>query len=395
MGRIQLAALAMTALVATACTAPAGSTPASTGSWRLLPPGPLSPREQAIAVGVGGRVLVVGGSDTRPCPPAADCALPEEPPLNDGAVFDVRTGQWQRIGPAPVPMTWADSAVVGSTVYLWSPGSPRTGERQAFVSYNLDSGMWDALPVPPVADDRACCHITLAGDRIVAYSGTDEWGEVPDHIFDPSVRRWAKLPPDPLSPSFDRSMVSSGSDLVLLDHELVPQPGSDRPSLTRAAMLDLESGRWRRLPDSQMLGVGEFVAVGGRLVNPSLGWADGGQNEWGRRYPNGGILDPTTGRWSSLPEGPGGRDEWSAGVLASDAGHYVGDDGWLLDLDAGDWIDIPPRPAEHAAEADGEMVSGGVVASADRSLFVFGGVRWLGGKSLEGELLTDAWLWTP
>jgi hypothetical protein len=76
-------------------------------------------------------------------------------------------------------------------------------------------------------------------------------------------------------------------------------------------------------------------------------------------------------------------------------GHYVGDDGWLLDLNAGDWIEIPPRPAERAANAAGEMVSGGVVASAGRSLFVFGGVRWLNGTQIEGELLADAWLWTP
>jgi hypothetical protein len=293
-------------------------------------------------------------------------------------------------------MTWADSAVVGSTVYLWSPGSPRTGEREAFLSYNLDSGAWDALPMPPVGRDRACCQIAAAGDRIVAYPGTDEWGEGPDYIFDPSARRWAKLPPDPLSPSVGRSIVWSGSDLVLFDHELVRQPGSDRPSLTRAAVLDLESGRWRRLPDSQTLGVGEFLAVAGRLVNPSLGWADGGDvNGWGRRYPNGGILHRTTSRWSALPEGPSGRDEWSAGVLASDVGHYVGDDGWLLDLEPGDWIEIPPRPSERAAEADGEMISGSVVAGADRSLFVFGGVRWLGGKFSEGELLDQAWLWTP
>src|SRR5215813_118664 len=107
MARIQLAALAMTALVASACGASTESTSTSSGSWRLLPPGPLSPREQAIAVGIGERVLVVVVSDARPCPPEADCVLPEEPPLNDGAVFDLRTGRWKRINPAPVPMTWA------------------------------------------------------------------------------------------------------------------------------------------------------------------------------------------------------------------------------------------------------------------------------------------------
>src|SRR5262245_17342831 len=57
MARIQLAALVMTALVATACSGSPESTTPSTGSWRLLPAGPLSPREPAIAVGVGERVL--------------------------------------------------------------------------------------------------------------------------------------------------------------------------------------------------------------------------------------------------------------------------------------------------------------------------------------------------
>ena len=149
------------------------------------------------------------------------------------------------------------------------------------------------------------------------------------------------------------------------------------------------------MPDSQTLGVGEFFAVGGRLVNPSLGWADGGQNGWGRRYPNGGILDPATGQWSSLPKGSGGRDEGGVGVMAGGEAHYLGAHGWLLDLDTRNWIEIPPRPAEHAADTDEGMVSGGVVASAGRSLFVFGGVRWLNETFANGELLADAWLWTP
>jgi hypothetical protein len=297
-----------------------------------------------------------------------------------------------------VPGTGGRSAS-RSIVYLWSPGSPRTGEREAFLSYNLDSGTWDALPKPPVGRGQACCEITAAGNRIVAYPGTDEWGEVSDYIFDPSARRWARLPPDPLSPSFGRSMVWSGSDLVLFDHELVPQPGSETPSLTRAAVLDLESGRWRRLPDSQTLGVGEFFAVGGRLVIPSLGWADGGENAWGRRYPNGGILDPATGRWSSLPKGPSGRDEWGAGVMAAGEAHYVGDHGWLLDLDTRSWIEVPQRPGSDdtdlSDEAEAQTVTGDAIAAAGRSLFVFGGVRWLNGTHLDGELLADAWLWTP
>ena len=88
-------------------------------------------------------------------------------------------------------------------------------------------------------------------------------------------------------------MAWSGQELLLFDHELVPNPGSEKPSITRAAALDLESGSWRRLPDSEILASGPWVIDDGRLINPMLGSADGGDsNGWGRSYPYGGILDP-------------------------------------------------------------------------------------------------------
>jgi hypothetical protein len=73
-----------------------------------------------------------------------------------------------------------------------------------------------------------------------------------DPSDDPSPRRtcsqaraaksWSELPADPLSPSFDRSMAWSGRQLILFDHELVPNPGAEKPALTRVAALDLEAG---------------------------------------------------------------------------------------------------------------------------------------------------------
>jgi hypothetical protein len=39
----------------------------------------------------------------------------------------------------------------------------------------------------------------------------------------------------------------------------------------------------RRLPDSELLTTGPWIPVDGKLVNPSLGSADGGEvNNWGR-----------------------------------------------------------------------------------------------------------------
>jgi hypothetical protein len=152
------------------------------------------------------------------------------------------------------------------TAYLWVPGSPGRPDADAgFLAYHIEKDRWEELPLPP--GDLGWLHgIVQAGERIVAYRGSDEQGEQPDFVFDPATSSWSELPPDPLSPSFDRSMAWSGRELLLFEHELVPNPGSEKPALTRAAALDLESGAWRRLPDSEIFATGPWVPDDGRLI---------------------------------------------------------------------------------------------------------------------------------
>ena len=88
--------------------------------------------------------------------------------------------------------------------------------------------------------------VTGAGDRLVGYSTSDEQGERPDWLYDPAAG-WTQLPDDPHTSAFDRSMTWAGDRLVLFDKELVANPGSERPSLARAAALDLDTGVWETL----------------------------------------------------------------------------------------------------------------------------------------------------
>lgn len=370
-----------------------GSDAESAGSWEQLPDAPLSSRENAVAVAIGDRALVVGGSDASPCPPGADCVIPEEPSLTDGAVYDSGTGQWQGIADAPVPIEWAQTAVIGSSAYLWVPDTGRPVSSQAFLRYDMDADEWTELPLPPNGEDDYCCTIAAAGDRIVAYPGSDELGETADHLFDPATGEWSELPADPLSQTFDRVMVWSGTELILFAHELVPQPGSDGPSLSLVAALDLGTGDWRELPDTGSLG-GGGVLVEGRIVDPRLGWADGGDvNNWGREYPYGGILDPDSGEWSELPNAPDGQDEFSAGLYTDDQAYYLADRGWVLDLEAGEWDRIGVRPGS-SDDPDGPVTQGVSIAAVGASLFVYGGVRWDDWEDSDSEWLDEAWLWS-
>ena len=203
-------------------------------------------------------------------------------------------------------------------------------------------------------------------------------------MFDPSLGAWEELPADPLSPGFDRTMVWSRPYVYLFDHELVPNPGSEVPSLTRAARLDLNTGEWKRLADSEILGTGPWFAEDEIMVNPSLGSADGGEvNNWGRRYPFGGIFDTASETWSDLPAAPTGAD-YSVGVLGSRSALIYGTIGWFLDVESGSWIELPelPEPGAHVQRP---------IVSAGADAVVFGGERWRDG--LDGELLGDAWIW--
>ena len=83
-------------------TAPSPVAPMNSagGQWLELVDPPLSGRMGAVVTAVGDRLLVAGGWDFT-CPPAADCGLPESPPLADGAMFEPDSGAWTAIADAP------------------------------------------------------------------------------------------------------------------------------------------------------------------------------------------------------------------------------------------------------------------------------------------------------
>jgi len=361
---------------------PVRSTPE--GVWRPMPVSPLGGREAAYAFWTGGELLVIGGSDAAPCPPGTRCVSPDVPALRDGAAFDLVTGEWRDIAPAPVPLGYGSGLVHQGVVYLWVYGlEARPGSETAFLAYDPDEDSWERLPMPRSAPSPAA--LGEMGDVLVLYQSTQELGVGSDLLFDPQTREWLKLPADPLQPSFDRTMVWTGDELVLLGIEAVPQPGSADPAFYRAAAYDAASGTWRRLPDSEVIGWSPtWYSAAGRVINPSVGSSDGGEvNNYGRFYPYGGILDSVSGVWQPLPDSPGRRAGFT-GYTAGSSELLLNYEGWVFDVPAGRWfpLDEPPNVADE----------GSAVTWAGSDLIVWGGVGWDRGDS---ELLDTGWMWRP
>ena len=375
-------------LLASACADPPGGVgplpiAASETTWTAAPDGPLTPREGTLGLWTGREVLLIGGTSGPPCPPGAGCVAPSAPPLASGAAFNPTTGQWRRIADAPAPVGWARGAIVGDIAYVLTQAYPASNTRAAMLAYEPTDDRWERLPLPT----GSSMSLVAAGSRLVAYRTSEEHGAGPDLVLDAITNTWQPLPPDPLSAAYDRTMVWAGEGLVLFDKELVPQPGSTKPPMTRAALFDTTTRSWRRLPDSQILSTYPWIVDGTTLVNPTLGGADGGQvGNWGRTYPHGGALDVARGRWSQLPEAPPDATE-AAGALTTTGGLFIGSSGWVLDLERGRWLRVPGFVDAM------EGTTAPTVVAAERSLFVFGGAVWRDGEP--GRVTGDAWIWSP
>ena len=265
-----------------------------------------------------------------------------------------------------MPVSGWNSAVVNDRWYFLTVGFPQADNAVTFLSYDPAADEWTSLPVPPAA---AAARLVAAGDRVMAISSSDEQVKAIDSVFDPASGSWQQMPDDPLGPSFDRGAVWLGDALLLTAKDLVPNPGSEKPSLVRLAMLDTTLTQWTLLPDSEILG-GNPVSIAGRVVFPSTGSADGGEvNNWGRPFPFGGIFNPADSSWAPLPDPPAatGLDGY---ILSVGDNTLVG--GHLLNPATGGWTVVPtlPGPSRNSAtvlaNTDTIVVWGG--AAGDQNL---------------------------
>ncbi len=354
------------------------------GVWRPMPASPLGGREAAHAFWTGGELLVMGGSDAAPCPPGARCLSPDVPALRDGAAFDLVTGEWREIASSPVPLGYGSGLVHQGVVYLWVYGfEARPGSETAFLAYDVDEDSWERLPMPASVPTPAA--LGEMGDSLILYQSTQENGVGVDLLFDPQTREWSVLPADPLQPSFDRTMVWTGDELVLFGIEAMPQPGSAKPAFYRAATYDVAIGTWRRLPDSEVIGWSPtWYPTAGGIINPSVGSSDGGEvNNYGRFYPYGGVLGTAAGVWEPLPDPPGRRAGFT-GHTAGSSDLLLNNEGWVFDVSGRRWLPLDEPPNTTGA--------GSAVTWAGSDLVVWGGVAW---DKADGELLDSGWMWRP
>jgi hypothetical protein len=273
-------------------------------------------------------------------------------------------------------------------------GGPSDEESPAATPTAAESG-WRLVassgPAPPAREDHTW---TLAPDGATAYlfGGRTAAGAALDDLwaYDLAGGRWERIDAGGPPPRFGHNAAwVEGFSLVIFAGQ------SDAAFYNDLWAFDPEAERWKKLPadgDLPVARYGSCAAIGpdGRL------WISHGFTSEGTRFADTRAYDFTTGSWAEeTPVGDRPVERclhgcwWTGdGRLALYAGQTTGipalDDFWLL------------TPGPRQGTDSWTMVDQGQRWPAARQLYA--SARWgdgtliFGGRALDGEYLSDAWL---
>lgn len=354
-------------LALTACGQSGGDGPSgaerAAGVWTRAADPPLSARYGPLLAWTGEEVLVVGGHSGPPCPPNADCAMPDDG-VRDAAAYGVAGDVWRPLAEPPVDLDrFAGHVVVDGDLVVGTP--------DAWWTYDVSADAWREVPLPggvvgvPEAVD---------GGRVLTHAGRRI------STLDLATGAWHELPADPLRPALRGGGVFATGAGVVLTGVSYQEAAPDEPILTQADVWD--GTTWRRLPPTGMIGP-LLHWTGQRLVGAEVGSADGGEVDgWDRSYPFAGALDPSTGAWSELDDVPGYDDlrdsDWrveaAEGSLVATAGH-------VYDDATGTWSRLGHPRSRLTQDLAGVWADGRLVV--------------VGGADDDGDVATETWTWAP
>lgn len=346
----------------------AGPAAAFLPGWTRLADPPLSPRTRATAATVGNEIVVAGGT-TRFCFPGAGCVATDDPGLSDGAAFNMVTGTWRSIAPAPMGFG-GPAVVVDDALFLFTEvpcALPCFQQTHALLRYRPGVDRWDLIAAPPAV--AAHYVLAAANKAVVAYLPAEDVERRPDWIFDVTTSAWHQLPDDPLPLLSERQVVAVGEDLLLFGTRILVEGLLNRPNPVVGARFNGVAETWTPLPTAPGPGYQARRVDSTVVLLPPGDATDGG-----------GLFDVVSGTWDRLPPPPG--EAAPAGAFGPTSATYRGAVGPVLDLATRTWTEPLDADARNAA-----------ITSFGRRMFRYGGESYAGHQS--GLLRGEAWVWTP
>jgi hypothetical protein len=264
-----------------------------TEQWSRVPkspvPAPLGTMDPIAARFIGDKLVVWGRMNS-----------PGQENVPNGAVLDTATMTWKPVSEAPiVPRYRCASAVVGNRLCVWGGYGPlgpgRSGPLEDGATYDLATDTWDPMPQPPVPGHRYGCAALTWNDQMILFGGRRV-----GMTYDPAKRRWRTMSEPPVDVGVMSACAVVGDRLFAWSG----QSAGARGASTQAAVCDLKTDKWEKLPDApinpRLLAFAQPQSSG---VIVWGGWLENGHPP--EFFTDGAAYDFTQRRWSPIAAAPG------------------------------------------------------------------------------------------
>jgi hypothetical protein len=243
--------------------------------------------------------------------------------LHDGALFDPRNGKWTMMPPSPLtPRAGTSSVWTGHLALLWGGETNDTATvssaSNSGAAFNPSTNQWTRLPLSPLSAREGATAL-WTGKLAIFIGGEPPNGgfgvsDVDGATYDPTTRRWARLPSlstRGFGTPVGVTAVWSGRELITWDTFQTSTPfGSNGEQIrNREVGAEWKPGekRWRRLPSPPQ---GVFTATGNSTWVVGRDVITGGTNCLGAMScpaPIDGVaelFDPRNNTWTASPKAP-------------------------------------------------------------------------------------------
>jgi len=218
--------------------------------WTRLPDAPVASRNSCAHALIGDKFVVWGGIGW--LDPADTTAAG---PLQDGAVYDLKQNQWEKM-PAPPVVFRGFHSVYGvwrDRLFVLAP----EGKGKGAGLYDPAGRSWERMAAPPFEVGHLPAS-AIVGDRLFLWSGSKKVLRPPNDpeteyvrdgaIYDFQKKEWTKVPDAPIA-GRRRGLAKAVGSHVVVWGGWVGQGGPDDTCCRDGAVYDLDKGTWRRIAD--------------------------------------------------------------------------------------------------------------------------------------------------
>lgn len=278
-----------------------------TKRWRVIPPAPLNGRTAAAAHAWTGQELVVWGGYDR-------IREGDSHVVGDGAAYNPSTNAWRMLPPGPLGPR-SDAVAIWTSKELIIVGGHRGDGRAnpGGAAYDPATDQWRLLPTPslPAGHDVSYPFTVWTGSRLMVWWGwthvetdgnTQTIGGGIDRVdYDPAADSWALADPIKGSPRGIHDVFWTGAEVLI--PAAAPWCATTCPSSAGADLVGSRSGpdgmTWRPIAHGPVdIGSGPTLWTGAAMVRISDSF--NGDTQSG----DAAAWDPVADRWFALRPAP-------------------------------------------------------------------------------------------